>query len=81
MDTNIRAGGQHGILPAQSLDVADEAASHGGQVGLDRYHILPTLAWISATDASLNFWCGAGTVLAILLLLGCALPCAFSSFG
>jgi hypothetical protein len=39
-------------------------------LGLDRYHVLPTLGWISASDASLVAQCAGGAVAAALVMAG-----------
>ena len=45
-------------------------------IGLERFHLLPTLCWFDSSDNFLNFQCAAGTVLAVLLILGIApAPC------
>jgi predicted DCC family thiol-disulfide oxidoreductase YuxK len=70
--------GSNGIMPAQVSMWLMKQQVTAGQIGLDRYHLLPTLAWFSATDASLQFWCGAGAVLALILFLGlCPAVCVF----
>ncbi len=43
-----------------------------GQTGAGRYWALPTLAWISSSDAALHFQCAAGTGAALLLIAGLA---------
>ena len=48
------------------------------RIGLDRYHLVPTLCWISSSDAFLKLQCAAGTVLAVLVIIGIApAPCLF----
>ena len=45
-------------------------------IGLERFHLLPTLCWFDASDGFLNFQCAAGTILAVLLIFGIApAPC------
>ncbi|HWC60519.1 MAG TPA: lipase maturation factor family protein, partial [Verrucomicrobiae bacterium] len=47
-------------------------------IGLTRYYRVPTLCWLSSSDGFLNAQCAAGTVLAILVILGIApAPCLF----
>jgi hypothetical protein len=41
-------------------------------IGIDRYRLMPTLCWISASDGFLHFQCAAGVVLAVLLIAGVA---------
>jgi predicted DCC family thiol-disulfide oxidoreductase YuxK len=70
--------GSNGILPAdQFMDgVRQQVAQQ--KIGLDRYRLLPTLCWWSASDASLRFQCVAGTALALLVVIGIApAPCLF----
>src|SRR5262245_12552354 len=57
--------GTGGILPA---DRFLEAASR--HYGAGAYWLLPTLGWISASDAFLQGLCWCGVIAAILLLLG-----------
>ncbi len=57
--------GPNGILPA-----ADYLRVFGVQSGPDRFLQLPTLAWVSTSDGFLLFLCGAGMVLALLLIAG-----------
>ena len=59
--------GSHGIVPAASLlDAAHR------QFGPERYWLLPTLSWWSASDRSLQWLCGAGAWASVLLLLDVA---------
>lgn len=70
--------GSHGILPVASTMQEVRRAANAAKMGFERYHLLPTFCWISASDASLNFQCAAGTFLAALLILGIApAPCLF----
>ena len=68
--------GHHGILPAdQYLAAVQQQCAQRG-LGLERFHLLPTLCWCSATDSFLQFQCAAGIGLSILLLAGFApAPC------
>ena len=51
-------------------------------IGLDRYHLMPTLCWFSASDGFLNLQCAAGTALAVLLIIDLApAPCLFLLWG
>ena len=59
--------GSRGILPAQDLFARAAAA-----LGRERYWLLPTLYWLSPSDAMLHGLCAAGTVLALLLVVGIA---------
>lgn len=48
------------------------------RIGLDRYHLVPTLCWFDASDGFLKLQCAAGTALALLMILGIApAPCLF----
>jgi predicted DCC family thiol-disulfide oxidoreductase YuxK len=59
--------GSHGVLPiARYLDWVR------GQTGAERYWLLPTLCWISSSDAMLHFLCGAGALVGCLLVAGVA---------
>jgi hypothetical protein len=40
--------------------------------GAERFWLLPTLAWISASDPALHLMCGSGVVFALLLIVGIA---------
>ncbi|MCI0454035.1 MAG: lipase maturation factor family protein [Candidatus Dadabacteria bacterium] len=64
--------GSNGIYPVQDfLKLVRE------QVGLERYWLLPTLFWLNASDAFLQFLCGGGVFLSLLLILNIA-PSAVS---
>ena len=58
--------GSNGILPAADLMTEAQEQIDG------RYDLLPTLAWVSASDRFLHALCAAGCLLAVLLLLGLA---------
>jgi len=55
--------GSQGILPARDLLAAVQA-----QFGSERYRILPTVFWISSSDAALQLACALGVVCAALLI-------------
>ena len=64
--------GSEGILPARDyMDAAREWATADG-AGLARFHEVPTLFWISASDAFLYSVCIAGLAAAALLAVGIA---------
>ena len=42
------------------------------QLGPDAYFLLPTLCWFDSSNAFLNFLCGSGVVLSLLLIFGIA---------
>jgi len=57
--------GHDGIVPAERLMQAV------GQIrGIERFLIFPTLAWISASDASLRMLCAGGMALSLFLIAG-----------
>ena len=59
--------GQRGILPAAGyLQLARQ------QIGLDAYRLVPTLCWFNTSDAFLQFLCGGGAALSLLLIFGIA---------
>jgi predicted DCC family thiol-disulfide oxidoreductase YuxK len=59
--------GARGILPVgQFLDWVR------AQTGAERYWLLPTLCWISSSDAFLHVLCGGGVFAALLLVVGLA---------
>jgi predicted DCC family thiol-disulfide oxidoreductase YuxK len=64
--------GSEGIVPAGTTMqlVRNEAAA--AHLGINRYHLVPTLCWISASDSSLQIQCAAGTALAVLVIIGIA---------
>jgi lipase maturation factor 1 len=55
--------GTKGIIPIE-IYLADAKA----QLGLAALSVLPTLCWISSTNAFLHFLCGGGVVLSLLLI-------------
>jgi lipase maturation factor 1 len=70
--------GSEGILPAKQAMDSMRNAADARHLSLERYHLVPTLCWLKATDGFLNFQCAAGTTLAILLIIGIApAPCLF----
>ncbi len=66
--------GREGILPAQ--EALQSVREHEGPI---RYWLVPTLAWVNASDGALHAMCATGTALSLLLVLGIA-PAA-SVFG
>ena len=64
--------GHDGIFPTDRFmtDVRQECDLQG--IGVERYHLLPTLSWLNSSDGFLNFQCAAGSVLALLLIVGIA---------
>jgi predicted DCC family thiol-disulfide oxidoreductase YuxK len=70
--------GANGILPVkETMQVAAQEMS-SAKVGLDRYHLMPTLCWFGSNDRFLQIHCAAGAVLSVLVILGIApAPCLF----
>lgn len=64
--------GSEGIVPASQLMAAVKTETAQRHMGLERFHIFPTLAWWSASDRALNWQCGVGTACAVALLAGLA---------
>jgi len=64
--------GHNGILPTDQFMTAVRQQCNAHGIGMERYHLLPTFCWFDASDASLNFQCAAGSVLAMLLIAGIA---------
>jgi len=65
--------GSHGIIPAGDFMAAvktDLAQAH--VTGLERFHLLPTFAWWSASDSALHWQCGLGVACGLALLAGFA---------
>ena len=66
--------GTNGIEPARmTMEAVSQQIS-----GWEGFHVFPTLCWFNSSEASLQVQCAAGTVLAVLLLIGFApVPCLF----
>jgi hypothetical protein len=64
--------GHDGILPAREYLAAASEWASSQQMGLDRFRLLPTLCWISTSDAFLVALSAGGAVLAVLLMIGLA---------
>ena len=58
--------GHDGILPAGQFMSAARQQCDAQGIGLERFHLLPTLCWFDSSDGFLNFQCAAGTVCAVL---------------
>ena len=68
--------GHNGILPAGQFMSAVKQQCDAQGIGLERFHLLPTLCWFDSSDGFLNFQCAAGTICAMLLIIGIApAPC------
>src|SRR5262245_41030855 len=64
--------GHNGILPAREFMNQIRQWTGAEGMGLDRYRLFPTLAWISTSDAFLRGLAFAGAVLSALLIAGIA---------
>jgi lipase maturation factor 1 len=62
--------GHNGILPADQFMSAVKQQSDVQGMGLERFHLLPTLCWFDSSDNFLNIQCTAGTICALLLIIG-----------
>ena len=63
--------GSNGILPAeQYLEAVRQ------QIGTEGYYLVPTLFWLNASDACLNFLCAGGVLLSFVLIAGFVPPFA-----
>jgi predicted DCC family thiol-disulfide oxidoreductase YuxK len=70
--------GHNGIVPVQQTMQAFKDEASGAGIGLSRFWQWPTLCWFNSSDSFLNFQCAAGTVLAVLVVIGIApAPCLF----
>jgi len=68
--------GHGGILPANQFMSAVQQQCDSQGIGLERFHLLPTLCWLDSSDGFLNVQCAAGTVCAMMLITGIAqVPC------
>lgn len=64
--------GSDGIMPAAAM--LDSARS---QLGAERFWLLPSVAWLSASDAALSAYCWLGALASLGLVFGVAAgPCA-----
>jgi predicted DCC family thiol-disulfide oxidoreductase YuxK len=70
--------GSNGIVPADSAMAAMRQGADARHLGVERYHLVPTLCWFKASDGFLKLQCAAGVGLALLLVAGVApAPCLF----
>jgi lipase maturation factor 1 len=68
--------GEKGILPAHETMKSLRDAANAQRVGFQRYFLLPTFGWISATEGSVRLQAVAGVALALLVIIGVApAPC------
>ena len=64
--------GSNGILPVKlRMEFLQQQATQA-HLGLERYHLVPTLCWRGSSDGFLKLQCAAGVVLAAVLLAGIA---------
>jgi predicted DCC family thiol-disulfide oxidoreductase YuxK len=74
--------GENGILPARLTMESARLQVSAAHIGLDRFHLVPTLCWFSASDGFLKFQCIAGAALAVLLVIGIfPMPCLVILWG
>ena len=64
----VGLAGHDGILPASLY--MDQARRVLAGAGVDRFRLLPTLTWLSASDAFLRGLCWGGAALSLLLVAG-----------
>jgi predicted DCC family thiol-disulfide oxidoreductase YuxK/uncharacterized membrane protein YphA (DoxX/SURF4 family) len=64
--------GSQGIVPAQTIMAALKAEVAQAHIGLNRFHLVPTLAWWGASDQALHWQCGLGVACSLALLAGIA---------
>src|ERR1019366_6575222 len=64
--------GSRGIVPAQGIMAALREEAAQAHVGLERFHLVPTFGWWSASDSALHWQCGLGAACALALLAGIA---------
>src|SRR5262245_10268593 len=62
--------GHDRVLPAGEYMNPIQDWVAGQEIGVDRFRLFPTLAWISTTDAFLTGLSIAGIVLSVLLIVG-----------
>ncbi|HEY1717169.1 MAG TPA: lipase maturation factor family protein [Verrucomicrobiae bacterium] len=68
--------GHNGILPTDQFISAVKQQCDTQGIGVERFHLVPTLCWFDSSDSFLNFQCAAGITFAILLIFGIApAPC------
>jgi predicted DCC family thiol-disulfide oxidoreductase YuxK len=65
-----------GILPADQFMSAASQQCDAQGIGVERFHLLPTLCWFDSSDNFLSLQCAAGTIFSVLLIVGIApAPC------
>ena len=58
-----------GILPADQFMSAVKQQCDAQGIGVERFHLLPTLCWFDSSDNFLSLQCAAGTILSVLLIV------------
>ena len=61
--------GSDGILPAREYMTALRLFADDHQIGINRFHLWPTLCWFGTSDRFLQLLCVGGVAMAALLLL------------
>jgi lipase maturation factor 1 len=64
--------GSRGILPIADFMSDANRAVEVNHIGVDRYRLVPTLCWVSASDTFLHVQCALGTAFALALIVGIA---------
>jgi hypothetical protein len=64
--------GSEGIAPARDYMEAMREWTAAEGLGFTRFHLVPTLFWMSASDAFLHSVCLAGVIASLLLMVGIA---------
>jgi len=64
--------GSDGIIPIKNVLANVTQNCDANHIGLDRYHLFPTLCWFNSSDAFLHAQCIAGILLACLVIIGIA---------
>jgi hypothetical protein len=62
--------GEDGILPARLTMAAARAYVASQHLGVDRFRLLPTIAWLNTSDLFLAGLCFGGVALSVLLIAG-----------
>jgi predicted DCC family thiol-disulfide oxidoreductase YuxK len=64
--------GSRGIMPTQEVMTALNKEASQANIGLQRFLLVPSLAWWNAGDRALHWQCGLGTACSLALMAGCA---------
>jgi predicted DCC family thiol-disulfide oxidoreductase YuxK len=62
--------GSQGIVPAQQTMAEAKQKASLAHIGVERFWLMPTLAWWGASDHALHWQCGVGIGCAVALLAG-----------